>query len=199
MESKLRGGFDEGSRRKGRGRRWWWRRRRSVVSARVPPLPPPQSTSSDAINRTALASSLSRARYPRSTPAHSFSAVLKLRDRPLSERGSDPKASRLPVPWINSLLIRTALPCRPTDQGSIYPPTLTFRFFLRPQWENRATTSWYVWPPPHAPLERAVSTHWWYLQHLEWGVLVAIFNPGNVKFGLGDPNFLLNGCEICHG
>jgi hypothetical protein len=68
------------------------------VSERVPPLPSPQSTSSDAINRTALASSLSRARYPRSTPARSFSAALKLQDRPLSERGSAPRASRLPVP-----------------------------------------------------------------------------------------------------
>jgi hypothetical protein len=102
----------------------WWTRRRSVVSARVPPLPPPQSTSSDAINRTALASSLSRARSPRSTPAHSFSSALKLQERPLSERGSDPKASRLPVPWINSLLIRTAVPCRavPADRPGFHIP-----------------------------------------------------------------------------
>ncbi len=38
----------------------------------------------------------------------------------------------------------------------------------------------------------------WYHQLLEWGFLVAVFNPGNIKFRLGNPNVVL-WWEIYHG
>ncbi len=38
----------------------------------------------------------------------------------------------------------------------------------------------------------------WYLQLLEPGLLEAIFNLGNVKFGLGDPAALVFGGDVYH-